>query len=328
MSNANTTGERHKCGGCFNAKKPRTFTSTGLNLHVKTSPNPLCAAWSRRSPSPHIKPLPPSRPIPAGRNNSKYAHRRSSSPRQQRSSSPVAGPSNTARTPTPSEHDSDAGQAPRPENVGEPFVGDFFGEDYGEDELPFGGEDESQEAPDASVSEAAEGDVAGAGHEVEVGPRDDESDEEEENLEGRGWEPPVPPGHENGEDGDRGENPVPMDDELAEEFRRRFNGDDPVNQGVDWETAVRVKYGNGAGRTWDQRESTYDDYLAQLPEGASDNAYFPFMSKLDWEFGKWAKTRGPSSTSVTELLGIEGVSLVLFSHLVGLPLSFLHVHDV
>lgn len=305
------SGERHKCGGCYNAKKPRTFTSTGLNVHVKTSPNPLCAAWSRRSPSPHMKPFPPPRPIPAGRNNSKYSHRRLSSPRQQRSSSPVAGPSNTTQTPIPSEHDPEAGRA-SPQDIGEPFVGDFFGQDYDEDELPFGEDDEPPKDPDASESECAEGGMVDAGPGVEAGPRDDESDEEEEVLDGRGWEPPVVPGPENGEDGEGGDHPVPMDEELAEEFRRRFNGDDPINQGVDWETAVRVKYGNGAGRTWDQRESTYDDYLAQLPEGASDNAYFPFMSKLDWEFGKWAKTRGPSSMSVTELLGIEGVSPVSF----------------
>ncbi|KAI0083523.1 hypothetical protein BDY19DRAFT_900159 [Irpex rosettiformis] len=39
----------------------------------------------------------------------------------------------------------------------------------------------------------------------------------------------------------------------------------------------------------------------------SENPYAPFDSKLDWEVGKWAKLRGPSETSFTELLGINGI---------------------
>lgn len=36
--------------------------------------------------------------------------------------------------------------------------------------------------------------------------------------------------------------------------------------------------------------------------------YHPFLSKLEWEIARWAKTRSPSSTALSELLGIEGVS--------------------
>jgi hypothetical protein len=36
--------------------------------------------------------------------------------------------------------------------------------------------------------------------------------------------------------------------------------------------------------------------------------WYPFQSQRDWEFAQWAKNRGPSSTAVTELLGINGVS--------------------
>jgi hypothetical protein len=36
--------------------------------------------------------------------------------------------------------------------------------------------------------------------------------------------------------------------------------------------------------------------------------WYPFRSQRDWEFARWAKNRGPSSTAVTELLAIEGVS--------------------
>lgn len=39
-----------------------------------------------------------------------------------------------------------------------------------------------------------------------------------------------------------------------------------------------------------------------------DNIWSPFQSQCDWEFARWAKQRGPTSTAVNELLGIEGVS--------------------
>jgi hypothetical protein len=38
-----------------------------------------------------------------------------------------------------------------------------------------------------------------------------------------------------------------------------------------------------------------------------DNAYSPFDSKIDWEFARWAKTRGISETALNDLLSIEGV---------------------
>jgi hypothetical protein len=38
------------------------------------------------------------------------------------------------------------------------------------------------------------------------------------------------------------------------------------------------------------------------------NLYAPFGSQIDWEFAKWAKLRGPTSTAVTDLLNIPGVS--------------------
>lgn len=44
--------------------------------------------------------------------------------------------------------------------------------------------------------------------------------------------------------------------------------------------------------------------------GLSENPYSPFASKIDWELAKWAKLRGPSATSFTELLDISGVSAI------------------
>lgn len=52
----------------------------------------------------------------------------------------------------------------------------------------------------------------------------------------------------------------------------------------------------------------YGQYATQL--GSEANPWAPFASKMDWEVAQWAKMRGPGSTAFTELLEIEGVSLV------------------
>lgn len=38
-----------------------------------------------------------------------------------------------------------------------------------------------------------------------------------------------------------------------------------------------------------------------------ENIWHPFQSQRDWDFARWAKNRGPSSTAVTELLAMDGV---------------------
>jgi hypothetical protein len=43
----------------------------------------------------------------------------------------------------------------------------------------------------------------------------------------------------------------------------------------------------------------------------NNNQYAPFLSKLDWDIARWAKLRGPTSTAMSELLGIEGVCRLL-----------------
>ena len=40
-----------------------------------------------------------------------------------------------------------------------------------------------------------------------------------------------------------------------------------------------------------------------------ENIWHPFHSQRDWEFARWAKNQGPSSTAVSELLAIDGVSI-------------------
>jgi hypothetical protein len=53
-------------------------------------------------------------------------------------------------------------------------------------------------------------------------------------------------------------------------------------------------------------ETDYDQYRTQC---GSTNQYAPFASQIDWDVARWAKVHGITSTGVTELLGIKGVSL-------------------
>lgn len=67
--------------------------------------------------------------------------------------------------------------------------------------------------------------------------------------------------------------------------------------------------GNHAGAPIDSfntaSQPNYNAYQRQL---SSDDRYAPFVSQFDWEIARWAKLRGPSSSALTELLQIEGVS--------------------
>lgn len=60
--------------------------------------------------------------------------------------------------------------------------------------------------------------------------------------------------------------------------------------------------GNGAPT------SSYKTYAEHVGEGAQDNAYHPFATRMEWEVARWAKLRGSGSTAFSDLLAIEGVS--------------------
>ncbi|KAJ3816723.1 hypothetical protein F5880DRAFT_1619001, partial [Lentinula raphanica] len=47
---------------------------------------------------------------------------------------------------------------------------------------------------------------------------------------------------------------------------------------------------------------------AQNLKGQQSNPWAPFASETDWKVALWAKTRGPSSTALSELLAINGVA--------------------
>ncbi|KAF9529836.1 hypothetical protein CPB83DRAFT_924972 [Crepidotus variabilis] len=68
------------------------------------------------------------------------------------------------------------------------------------------------------------------------------------------------------------------------------------------------KYGE-AGKVYSQSDTNGShNYGNQI---GGDGVYGAFTSKLDWEVGKWAKLRGPSSTAFTELIEIEGIAELL-----------------
>ena len=54
---------------------------------------------------------------------------------------------------------------------------------------------------------------------------------------------------------------------------------------------------------------TYE-YMRQHLDASHVNIWAPFQSKLDWCMAYWAKTRGPSSTAIDELFGMEDVRTI------------------
>lgn len=133
---------------------------------------------------------------------------------------------------------------------------------------------------------------------------DEESDDEDEDLDSTseslrpGWEPPVLNGTDNmsvsSDDADSGPPPpyVP-----PEGLRERT-----------WVEPKVVKFPSPrAGEPVRSADSTNNTYDTLLGNHSNLNPYHPFASKLDWEVAKWAKLRGPSSTSLMDLLKIEGV---------------------
>ena len=62
--------------------------------------------------------------------------------------------------------------------------------------------------------------------------------------------------------------------------------------------------------------ATYDEdgRLGRIPSTESGELYAPFQSRLDWELARWAKCETVSSSALTQLISIDGVSDVL-SHI-------------
>ena len=69
-----------------------------------------------------------------------------------------------------------------------------------------------------------------------------------------------------------------------------------------------VQFPGLAGTPTATTQSGHARYAELVNEGQeSPNIYTPFSSRLEWDIVCWAKLRGPSSTSFTELVSIPGV---------------------
>lgn len=69
----------------------------------------------------------------------------------------------------------------------------------------------------------------------------------------------------------------------------------------------------GAGEVLETQPSLAGYQLYADGLGSEENGpleWAPFSTQLEWEVARWAKLRGPSSTALSELLQINGVSLV------------------
>lgn len=64
-------------------------------------------------------------------------------------------------------------------------------------------------------------------------------------------------------------------------------------------------FGGRAGETIQGKKAEEYGYTAYTQ---SNNIYASFVSRIDWEFAKWAKQRKLGSNAVTELLSIKEVS--------------------
>lgn len=157
------------------------------------------------------------------------------------------------------------------------FAGDYFGDEYSEDDLPgWGNNDINNHTP------------------LSLASSESSSSDSESELE---LEPPatdLPP-----------TTPDPMDDEhgrpLTATERRQAEQDI-------WVEPIVYQYPGHAGEMIEEKnKSGYTGYKRAVGAESENNPYAPFKSKIDWDMARWAKLRGPSSTAVTELMGIEDV---------------------
>ncbi|KAG2031147.1 hypothetical protein BDR03DRAFT_994793 [Suillus americanus] len=128
---------------------------------------------------------------------------------------------------------------------------------------------------------------------------DDEADNEPE------WEPPVDQQHDHG-DMDA------MDDLAADEAtgQEQCHGHQEIQECTQGQHGcVIVPYPDlRAGQPISNNHTANVVYGAHLSNADQENRYHPFASKMDWEVARWAKLRGLSSTALSDLLAIEGVS--------------------
>lgn len=130
-------------------------------------------------------------------------------------------------------------------------------------------------------------------------------DEDAENaLQEEGWEPPLPEDDERMEEDEDAEEERGGEGEGHDDLEPR---DAPVVDRGARPFITRYPDPRAGAPSADRRRSGWQDYQSQLENGG------PWISKLDWEFARWAQLRGPSATALTELLKIDGVTISVAS---------------
>lgn len=177
-----------------------------------------------------------------------------------------------------------------------PFEGDFFG-DYDPSFFDDDDKDDDYIPPSSSL------------------PSDSEFSEDEAGLltaEQLGWEPPPPPTTSPASSSSlppQSEPPqgpaIPSAAERAAADRTAQRKTHVVRFPV--ATAGAPIPGSDAATT---ANHAYLSWLSGSSTSKSSNPYAPFNSRTDWEVARWGKLRGAGSTAFTDLLAIEGVSLV------------------
>jgi hypothetical protein len=139
---------------------------------------------------------------------------------------------------------------------------------------------------------------SGCGSDAEEG-ADDRWDNEPE------WEPPVNQQYDHG-DIDAIED-LAADEAMGQE---QHHGHQEIQERAQGQHGcVIVPYPESrAGQPISNNHTANVAYGAHLSNADEENTYHPFASKMDWEVARWAKLRGLSSTALSDLLAIEGVS--------------------
>lgn len=177
------------------------------------------------------------------------------------------------------------------------FKGDLFGGDYTTGDFP-GWDDKDRE--DVDQEDVDQEDMDLRQQDLHANPIQDDI--------GQDWEPPIIQSQSSSDNVNLAEQED--DSGLAASAPAPFQHG--CKQALR-EPACRVRYGREAGAPVSNTEShEYERYKAELGD-ENESIYAPFHSKTDWEFAKWAKLHGPSSSSLNELLKIENVGC-LFHH--------------
>ncbi|KAG1763892.1 hypothetical protein EV702DRAFT_1018819 [Suillus placidus] len=144
----------------------------------------------------------------------------------------------------------------------------------------------------------------GSGHGSDADEGADDGWDDEANNEPE-WEPPVDQQHDHG-DMDA------MDDLAADEAtgQEQRHGHQEIQERAQGQHGcVIAPYPDSrAGQPISNNHTANVAYGAHLSNADQENTYHPFASKMDWEVARWAKLRGLSSTALSDLLAIEGVS--------------------